>query len=439
MRKKMHLVLFSFRKVYSTRSFTFLILFFCIGLIACEKESPIVQSRSASFIKMFGGAKSQFGSDVKNTPDGGYIILGSSNSFGGNDMDMYLIKVDAEGNEEWSNKFGSNKDDFGNALFVTKKGEYVLLGTTTDEMDSTDLFLVKVDILGQQVWEKKIGSKGFNETARMIKEDLDGQGYIIVGNTTKLDYGKYGSSPMIPETDVSDALIVRTDLLGNVILTRTQGFNGPDIAHDVLPVKNSLDADEYIFVGTTTRFSDGQAVNGSDIRLFKNNKSLGSNVEITHGGERNDTGMSICQTSDGGFAIVGSTFSYGNGEGDLFFVKLRLSKENEVVNIQNFTFGGTGEEKGQSVQQLEDGSFVILGTTSSRGNGGTDIYLLKVSASGEELWSRTFGDEGMDSASKIIITPDGGFAIIGTLKFTNNDMIYLIKTNSEGLLSPIED
>ncbi len=271
----------------------------------------------------------------------------------------------------------------------------------------------------------------------MIKEDLDGNGFILIGSSTKLDYGKYPSNAFVPESDVSDALIIRTDVSGNVLLSRSQGFNGPDVAHDVIPIRNNLNQEEYVFVGTTTKYSDGQPVNGSDVRFFKNNKILGSNMEITHWGERDETGVSICQTLEGGFAIVGSTQSYGLGGRDIFMVKLKLNKENEVINIQYFTFGGMSDDRGVSIQQLADGSFIILGTTNSYGNGGADIYLVKVSEAGEELWSKTFGEEGNETASKVILTPDGGFAIIGSLKFGNNEMLYLIKTNAEGqLFSP---
>lgn len=406
-------------------------------LFSCDKYTPDASSKSDTFVKMFGGVRSQYGSDIQITPDGGYIILGSSSSFDQNDLDLYLVKVDLEGNEEWSRKYGSNKDDYGNALLVDRDGDYILLGTTTNEVDSTDILILKVNKQGEQVWERKIGDRSFNERGTMIKEDMDGNGYILVGTTNKLDNGKYTST--IPESDVSDALIVRIDLQGNVDLSRTQGSNGPDIIHDVVLLKNSSGADEYAFVGTTTNFSEGQSINGSNILFFKFNKSLGSNVEITHGGDKNDTGNSLCHTFDGGFAVVGSTLSFGNGGEDIFMVQLKLNKDNEVTNRQHFSYGGGNDDKGVSIQQLQDGSFIILGTTNSYGSGGADIYLLKVGANGEEIWSRTFGDEGNESASRVILTPDGGFAIVGTVRFGNNDMMYLVKTNSQGLLYTLKD
>jgi hypothetical protein len=93
-------------------------------------------------------------------------------------------------------------------------------------------------------------------------------------------------------------------------------------------------------------------------------------------------------------------------------------------------------EEWQMKEELQDGSFVILGTTTSYGNGGSDLFLLKINSLGEEIWSRTFGDEGSETAGKVIITTDGGFAIVGTLKFGNNEMMYFLKTNEDGLLLP---
>ncbi|CAN5548824.1 hypothetical protein BH23BAC1_BH23BAC1_11810 [soil metagenome] len=413
------------------------ILFLSFFLFACDRDLPSRQVKTESFVKIYGGSKNQQGKDIKETPDGGYLLLGSSSSFGNGASDIYLVKVSAEGNEEWSRTYGGNKNDIGSAVLVAKDGNYLVLGTSTNEVDSTDIILLKIDPAGNQLWKQVIGEKGFNDAGFNIKEDLDGNGYIIIGMTSRLDIGKYPASSHIPETDLSDILIIRSDLNGQVLLPRTQGFNGPDIGNDVVPIRNSLGADEYVFIGTTTKYTDGTAENGSDILFFKNNKSLGGNVELAIGGSKNETGRAICETLDGGFALLGSTFSFGNGGEDIYFAKLKLNKDNEVTNFQSFTFGGVADERGVSIKELQDGSFIILGTTTSYGNGSSDLFLLKINSFGEEIWSRTFGDEGSEAAGKVINTSDGGFAIVGTLRFGNNEMMYFIKTNEEGLLLPV--
>jgi hypothetical protein len=315
---------------------------------SCNRDLPSRQIKTESFVKIYGGPRHQQGRDIKQTPDGGYLILGSSSSFGKGDNDIYLVKVDAEGNEQWSRNYGGDKSDIGSALLLTNDGNYLILGTSTNDEDFTDIMLLKVDQTGNQLWKREIGDKGFNESGINIREDLDGNGYIIVGMTSRLDNGKYPSNSHIPETDVSDIFIIRTDLNGQVVLPMTQGFNGPDIGNEVLPIKNSIGVDEYVFIGTTTKYSDNIAENGSDILFFKNNKSLGGNVELALGGTKNETGRALCETMDGGFALLGSTLSYGNGGEDIYLAKLKLNKDNEVTSFQSFTYGGVADERGTS-------------------------------------------------------------------------------------------
>ncbi|MBL0044509.1 MAG: hypothetical protein IPP33_08955 [Flavobacteriales bacterium] len=110
----------------------------------------------------------------------------------------------------------------------------------------------------------------------------------------------------------------------------------------------------------------------------------------TYGGFGSDEGMSVDNTSDGGFIVLGSTGSWGAGGGDIYLLKLDSTGELQWSK----TFGGIGVEQGASVKTLEDGGFAIAGTTASPPATGYDGLLIRTDASGNVLWERTYGGEG---------------------------------------------
>jgi outer membrane protein assembly factor BamB len=145
----------------------------------------------------------------------------------------------------------------------------------------------------------------------------------------------------------------------------------------------------------------------------------------TFGGTGHDVGYSVQQTRDGGYIIVGYTASYGAGGYDVYLIKVDANG-----NMQwSRTFGGSGDDEGYSVQQTSDGGYIIVGSTTSYGAGGSDVYLIKVDANGNMQWSRTFGGARDDGGSSVQQTSDGGYIIVGgTASYGAGGYdVYLIK------------
>jgi hypothetical protein len=153
----------------------------------------------------------------------------------------------------------------------------------------------------------------------------------------------------------------------------------------------------------------------------------------TFGGSGIDSGYSVQQTTDGGYIFAGSTSSFGAGESDVYLVKTDANGD----LVWEKTFGGSGEDVANSLQQTAAGGYIIVGYTNSFGSGNQSVYLIKTDADGKELWSRViepgdFGDYHDSAAgSEVRQTADGGYVIIGRVK-SGSSWVLLIKTDADG-------
>jgi len=268
--------------------------------------------------------------------------------------------------------------------------------------------LVPLTADAQITFERTYGS-AFGEWGYSVEETSDG-GYIIAGGAEPYAGGQ------------SDAYLIKTDISGDTVWTRTYGGSNWDWGYSA----EETDDDGYIIGGYTGSFGAG----GDDVYLIKTDSSGDTIWTRTYGGPDYDHGRSVDQTSDGGYIIVGEFQPYGGAPKDVYLVKTGASGE----TVWTRTYGGGDEEYGRSVDQTSDGGYIVGAWAASFGAGGLDVYLLKVDASGDTVWTRTYGGQDHEEDRWVRQTSDGGYVMAGfSESFGSGGYdIYVIKTDATG-------
>ena len=377
------------------------------NIFGLESSSNIIPLPMISFLKTFGGYHHDIGYSVLQTDDGGFVIGGQTYSFGNGDYDVWLIKTDSLGNEEWDKTFGGWDEDGCKSVIQTFDGGFLLTGYTKSfGSGSDDIWLIKTNSSGDEEWSQTHGGSG-DELGYQVQQ-TDNGGYILVGS--------------VDLTSNYDIWLINLDSQGDFIFGRTFGGGNNEYGRSV----QQTDDGGYIIAGITS--SDGT---GQDAYLIKTNSSGHEEWNKTFGGSSSDDGESVQQTDDGGYIIAGTTSSFGNGSSDVWLIKT----DNQGNEEWNKTFGGSSSDNGESVQQTDDGGYIIAGTILSSANGSMDVWLIKTDNQGNEEWNKTFGswnsDNGYnvhDHCYSVQQTEDGGYIVTGGFDFD----IVLIKTDSEG-------
>ncbi len=364
--------------------------------------SKTVQIKVIKFIKTFDeDGWSEDGHFVHQTNDGNYLVCGYTLQ---DPSSWYLTKkmlykrIDVFGNQIWSSNGTAIVPTTASAILSTDQG-YIIAGS---HYNTDNGFSVSAKPNGSTFLSNSYG-EGSLESMIMTPDS----NYLMVGT-------KSGSNGK------NDLFLVKTDYNGFSLWEKNFGTSETEVGYGVC---NTPDGN-FIAVGVLVS-SSGQDVYITKLDNYGNKLWENTIGEI----DQSDEGYSIIQSGDGGYIICGYGINGGNS------VDLCLFKIDEQGSLLwKKYFGGGGLEIGYSVAKTSDGGFAAVGYTYSYGNGGTDAYLVKVNNNGDLLWQKTFGGLKNDRANNIKQTLDGGLIIIGsTLSgLSGTSDIYLIKTDKDG-------
>ncbi|MGD9344576.1 MAG: DJ-1/PfpI family protein [Candidatus Aminicenantes bacterium] len=303
----------------------------------------------------FGGAGTEYGYGCKAVDDG-YVVAGYTTSFGEGSRDVYLLKLDLYGNEVWSKFFGGSSWDVGLAVDGNSKNGYCVCGYTHSfGAGEEDVYVIKTDPDGETIWSKTFGGERY-EFGNSVSCTSDGG--CFVGATT----GTYGKGN-------ADFYLIRIDADGNKIWERAYGNKGRrgygfDWCHSMSPT----DEGGSICVGCT----DCQDIMDAHVVKFDDK---GNEVWARSFGNKPfyDYGHSVCDTGDGGYIVCGVTKSIQD-DNDISLT--RLDRKGKVQWIK--TLGADDSDWGSAILATEDGQCVLTGHTDSSGQGRSDVVLIKV-------------------------------------------------------------
>jgi len=380
-----------------------------ILLVSCGDSDNPAGSKNAKLItwwKTFGGDGGDLGRAVVAVDDG-YVITGSTTSIGSGADDIFLLKIDTLGNMLWEYAYGGPASEQGNALVAAPDGGFVIAGSTKSSgAGGMDVCLIKTDAAGNWLWERTFGGENF-ETAQGLATTADG-GYILTGWTSSF----YAT--------MSEVYVIKTDESGNLQWQRTYGGSWAEEGAGIIQTADG----GYIVAGQTESFGAGE----DDIYVIKTDEFGNVEWEKTHGGAGNDWAEAIVAADDGGYVMAGWTGSFGSGGFDAMLLKINGSGN----SVWWKAYGRAEYDAGNALAKTADGGYVLGGYLGLAG-GGADAYLVKVDGSGNILWEQVYGDN-REMAEAVIQTADGGYLLIGQWISPDgeNSDIFVIKTDETG-------
>lgn len=360
-----------------------------------------------------GGAES-----IQQTDDGGYIVAGYETFLlGPTEYDFLILKLSSSGRIEWQKAYGGNGPDMALSIQQTTDGGYVAAGyISPSTLAERDFCVLKLDSAGDIEWQRAYGGSD-EDWPTSIQQTSDG-GYIVFGITTSFGAGYY------------DYWILKLSATGDIEWQRAYGGSSSDSAR---AIQQTTDGG-FILAGSTSSFGAG----GGDIWILKLTLLGDIEWQRTYGGAGSDWTTSIQQSTDGGYIVSGYTSSFDNGTGDIWVLKLFPNGDIDWQRV----FKGNSSDGAHSVQQTSDGGYIVAGFTESFGGGNRDVWVLKLSSSGNLEWERAYGYSSSEWAYSIQQTSDGGYIIAGNagppLSAGSGDFL-IIKLDSNGNIERVPE
>jgi uncharacterized delta-60 repeat protein len=299
--------------------------------------------------KAFDGSRGDFGRSVEVTDDGGCVVAGYTYSFGADQYhsDVWLVKLDPEGNTEWQRVYGDIDTQRVSSVRKTTDGGYIMAGES-NRGNRYDFWVLKINANGTSAWQKTYSMGGGYDRAYAVKQTLDG-GYIVCGESN------------------FNFWILKLQADGTVDWEKAYDDGGWNTAR---AIEQTTDFG-YIVAG------EGD----TDAWVMKLNADGTIAWQKTYGGGTWDAASSVQETFDGGYVVAGYTRSFGQGDSDVWVLKLNADG---TIDWEK-TYGGSEDDDALQIRESPNG-YVVAGWTESFGagfNNYPDIWVLNLNINGE--------------------------------------------------------
>jgi len=398
-------------------------------------------SGEIDLVKTFGGTKNERASSVIKTTDGGYVVLGFTQSMDGDvsgktneSFNYWVLKYDADSNLQWNKTYGGTNDDRGKQIIQTSDGGFALIGySSSSDLDVTenagaqDFWMAKLDTSGNISWEKSFGYIG-NDSSFSVLQTSD-SGYLLTGTLDVTASGGEGNSRSSNRRHAGgDYWAIRLDLSGNSLWTRYFGGTNTDTPYDAIQTQEG----DFIIAGSSdSNDVDISDSNGSyDFWIIKISAAGDLVWEKSFGGTEIDEAKSIIDSGDGNYLIVGDTrsddidVSQNKGAADLWLIKISDSGN----LIWEKTFGGTSFDVGRSISKTQDNGFLIAGSSRSldgdltENNGQNDAWILKLDTNIDIEWQHSIGGSEIDFGYDAVELNNKTVVMVGDSSSSDGDI-----------------
>lgn len=394
--------------------------------------------------KKFGGNDTEFLGEVIQTSDGGYLMVGSSASGASCDKsdgligssegfgDIWVVKTNENGIKEWDRTYGgiagehafSTVQISGGYLLAGVSGSGVGFDKSDPNLGSGDFWILKIDSAGNNVWDTTYGGTG-NDVLSVVKKTSDG-GYLFAG-FTNTDTSDHKSEHILGGNDY---WVLKTASDGTIQWDRTLGGTGDDR----LMWAETTPDDGFILAGysdSDTSSTGGKSENnigGEDIWVVKLDGNGTVQWDNTIGGDSSDIPGSIIPVSDGGYIISGTsnspihsgggkmdTLLSAGGSSDLWVIKLHATGSaawDRTYGINIFSDGLNTTSKSRIIETAA-GNYFLGGTRAKLPERNFQYLTLYLNALGDTIWQREWDGSNVEFHSTLLQAQDGGFLISG--------------------------
>lgn len=384
----------------------------------------------------YGGTSSDSPRDIINTSDNGFLMIGIiesddiniSNYYGL--WDLWVVKTDNSGNIEWEKNYGGTGFDQGLRAIETSDGGFLLGGSThSSDIDVSnvysngDYWIIKTDALGNIQWEENFGGSLQDQLSSII-ELADGN-YVLFGSSQSSDFDVTNTFSGLYSLDY---WIVKISTTGSIIWEKSYGGSSQDRSGSIIEVQDGF------IVNGTTNSTDGDIISsngGRDIWVLKLD-TLGDIIwNNTYGGSNDDYGTKIIEADNGGYILIGNSASnngdVGNNNGNADFWVFKIN-ETGVIQWEN-NFGGSALDGANSIQEKNNGNFIVGGTSESNDGdvlanyGWKDSWIIEIDSIGNLLWNKNFGgSHQLDAFINMVLDQNENITFINSIASSDYDV-----------------